>query len=60
MGLVNQPSLSKEYYSIDLIEEVKNRINFNSLGNKKRIVLTGEYIASYALPEKWIQLMEPR
>ncbi len=60
MGLSEQPFLSEEYYSIELIEEVKKGKDFNSLGNKKRIVLTGEYLDTYVIPEKWVPLMEPK
>ncbi|UCD02166.1 MAG: hypothetical protein JSV23_03890 [Promethearchaeota archaeon] len=60
MGMINQPFLSEEYYSIELIDELLEKKGFNSKANKKRIILTGEYIDSYVIPEKWIPLMEPK
>lgn len=60
MGINDQPFLPEEYYSIELIDELKEKKGFNSKGNKKHVILTGEYIDTYVIPEKWTPLMEPR
>lgn len=59
-GMINQPFLPEEYYSIELIDELKEKKGFNSKRIKKHVVLTGEYLDSYVIPEKWIPLMEPK
>jgi len=59
-GMNNQPFMSEEYYSIELIDELKEKKGFNSKGDKKHVILTGKYIDSYVIPEKWTPLMEPR
>lgn len=59
-GMNNQLFKSEDYYSVDLIDELKEKKGFKSKNNKKHFILTGEYIDSYAIPEKWIPLMEPK
>lgn len=61
-GMISQPFLTEKYYSIELIDElkVKKGKRFDSLDNKKHVILTGEYIDYYVIPEKWTPLMEPK
>ena len=61
MGMINQPFSPEKYYSVELIEELLKKKGFNSKDNGSQdIILTGEYIDSYVIPEKWIPLMEPK
>ena len=60
LGMINQPFLTEKYYSIDLIDELKKGKSFNSVVNKRHMILTGEYIDSYDIPKNWIPLMEPK
>ena len=59
-GMNNQLFLPEEYYSVELIDELKREKGFHSSGNKKRVILTGEYIDSYDIPEKWIPLIKSK
>ena len=59
-GINNQPFSPEKYYSVELIDELLKKKGFNSKDNGSQdIILTGEYIDSYVIPEKWIPLMEP-
>ena len=54
-GMDNQIFSPEKYYSIELIEEVKETKGFNSKDNRRHdIILTGEYIDSYVIPQKWL------
>ncbi|MFX0039560.1 MAG: hypothetical protein ACFFCY_17520 [Promethearchaeota archaeon] len=57
-GMNNHYFLPEEYYSENLINELK-AIGLSSKG-KERYTLTGEYIESHIIPEKWISLIEPK
>jgi hypothetical protein len=60
IGMNNKYFLSEEYYSVELIDDLKKEKGFESSDNKKCVALTGEYIDSYIIPEKWIPLIESR
>ena len=58
-GMNDQPFLSEKYYSIELIEELKERKGFNSKDNEtKRMMITGEFIDSYIIPQEWMPLIK--
>lgn len=57
-GISNQLFLPSEYYSIGLIDELKKKQGVSVVNNKKKFILTGEYIDSYLIPEEWIPLIE--
>jgi len=57
-GFNNQLFLPNEYYSIELIDELKKKQGVSSVNNRKRLILTGEYIDSYIIPEEWVPLIE--
>lgn len=52
-GIHNQIFEPEEFYSIELIDELKKEIGDYSTINKV-IILTGEYIDPYIVPDKWI------
>ena len=56
-GIHNQLFLPEEYYSIELIDELLKEKGFISRDNRKSIILTGEYIEPYTVPQKWIPLI---
>ena len=60
MGMIDKYFLPEEYYSIELIDELMEKKGFYSKCNTKRCILTGEYLDSYEIPEKWIPHMEPK
>ncbi|MFX0040356.1 MAG: hypothetical protein ACFFAB_13545 [Candidatus Heimdallarchaeota archaeon] len=60
MGMINQPFLREEHYSIELIEELKKEKGLNSKNNREWILLTGEYVDSYNIPKKWIPLIKSK
>ena len=43
-----------KYYSIEAIEELKKKLGSSSRSSKKSLILTGEYIDAYIIPEEWI------
>ncbi|MFX1457798.1 MAG: hypothetical protein ACFFDB_20710 [Promethearchaeota archaeon] len=53
-GIHNSIFATEEFYSTELIDEVLERKKVNTLNNKDVIILTGEYIESYTVPEKWL------
>lgn len=57
-GINNQLFLPKEYYSIELIDELKKKQGVSAVNYRKRLIITGEYIDSYIIPEEWIPLIE--
>lgn len=59
-GMNNPRFLPEEYYSVGLIDELKEEKGFNSKDNGKQIILTGEYIDSYIIPKKWIPLIKSK
>ncbi len=58
-GMDNSPFIPEEHYSMELIDELGGQNGLNS-ESKNDIILNGEFIDSYVVPEKWIPLMEPR
>ena len=57
-GIHNQIFLPEEYYSVELIDELLGKRGVVSTYNKRATTLTGEYIDSYAIPEKWAPLTQ--
>lgn len=57
-GIRNQLFLSEEFYSVELIDEFLSKKGVTSNRNERTIVLIGEYIDSYTIPEKWIPLIQ--
>lgn len=53
-GLSNQPFSSEKFYSLELIGELEEKENLNSKDNGIIITLTGEYIDSFDIPQKWL------
>jgi len=53
MGIHNELFLSEKYYSVELIDELLNTEGVTSSGNERGVILTGQYIDSYTIPEKW-------
>ncbi|MFW9896811.1 MAG: hypothetical protein ACFFD7_13480 [Candidatus Thorarchaeota archaeon] len=43
-----------KYYSIEVIEEMKKKMGSRSVNSKKNLILSGEFIDSYVIPEGWI------
>lgn len=43
-----------EFYSVELIDELLKQKGVTSRGDKEGIILSGEFIDSYIVPEKWI------
>jgi len=59
-GIRNQIFLAEKYYSVELIDELLSKKGFVSTGDERVVTLIGEYIDSYALPEKWAPLTQRR
>ena len=59
-GIQNQIFLAEEFYSVELIDELLSQKGVVSTGNERVIVLNGEIIDSYVIPEKWIPLTQRR
>lgn len=59
-GIRNQFFLQEKYYSEELIDELLRKKEVVSTGNKRVTKLTGEYIDSYIIPEKWAPLPQRR
>ena len=57
-GLDNQIFLQEKFYSVELVEELVKKEGVVSAGNKRVTELTGEYIDSYIVPEKWAPLTQ--
>jgi hypothetical protein len=51
-GIHNSLFAPEEFYSIELIEELREKKK--SLNNREVIILSGEYLDSYNVPEKWL------
>ena len=52
-GKKNQLFLPSEHYSIELIDELCTELGVSPRTNEKELVLTGEFIDSYTIPEEW-------
>ena len=59
-GIQNQIFLAEKYYSVGLVDELIRKGGGVSTGGESVIVLTGEYIDSYNIPEKWAPLTQRR
>ncbi len=59
-GIHNQFFLQEKYYSEELIDELLGKKEAVSTRNKRVTKLTGEYIDSYIIPEKWAPLPQRR
>ena len=56
----NQLFIPWKYYSIEAIDELKKRMGGSAVNNKNRLILTGEFIYSYIVPEDWVPLVSPK
>jgi len=59
-GIQNQIFLPSKYYSVELIDELLSKKVVVSTGDERVVTLTGEYIDSYTIPEKWTPLTQQR
>jgi hypothetical protein len=57
-GIHNQLFLSEGFYSVELIDKLLSKKGVTSEGNKRTIILIGEYIDSYTIPERWTPLIQ--
>lgn len=57
-GIHNQIFLPEKYYSVELIDELLKKEGVISIGNERVITITGEYIDSYIIPDKWVPLTQ--
>ncbi|MFW9894668.1 MAG: hypothetical protein ACFFD7_02575 [Candidatus Thorarchaeota archaeon] len=53
-GIKNHLFFPYEYYSIELVDELLEKGVISSEITKKDVLLTGEYIDSYNIPEEWV------
>ncbi len=54
----SQIFLPEKFYSVGLIDELLRKKRVVSSSNKRVIELTGEFIDSYTIPEKWAPLTQ--
>ena len=59
-GMKDQPFSPEKYYSVELIDELKKGKSFDSKYNRRCVILTGEYIDSYIIPQKWAPLIKSK
>ena len=57
-GIRSQIFSPENFYSVKLLDELLSKKGVVSTGNEKVVVLTGEYIDSYTVPEKWTPLTQ--
>ena len=55
-GIQNEIFLPEKYYSVELVDELLKKEGGISIGGQSVVVLTGEYIGSYIIPEVWTPL----
>lgn len=55
-GIQNHIFLPEEYYSVELHNELLRKSGGVSTGGESVIILTGQYITPYIIPEKWAPL----
>jgi len=55
-GKKSQLFLPSKHYSIKLIDQLCKELGVSSGTNEKELVLTGEFIDSYTIPEEWASL----
>jgi hypothetical protein len=58
MGIHSQPFLTEKFYSVELVNEILGRDRNISSDNRRIVILKGEIIDSYIIPEKWIPLVQ--
>lgn len=58
-GIYSQLFLPEKYYSFEFINELKRRKLLKSRSNWGSVILTGEYIDPYTIPENWVSLIKP-
>jgi len=56
IGIHNLIFSPEKYYSVELIDELLSKEEVVSARNEGVVVLTGEYIDSYTIPERWSPL----
>lgn len=56
----NEIFLPEKYYSVELVNELIKKSGGESTGGESVVILTGEYIGSYVIPEKWTVLVQRR
>ena len=54
-GMRNEVFTPEKYYSVEFIDELSEK-GVISTGGESVVILTGEYIDSYIIPEKWAPL----
>ena len=59
-GMKPQPFLPGEYYSLELIDELLKEKGQSPGTSERELILTGEYIDYYMIPEEWTPLITPR
>lgn len=57
-GIQNEIFLPEKYYSVEVHDELINRDGGASIGGESVLILTGEYVGSYTIPEKWAPLTQ--
>ena len=55
-GIRNEIFLPEKYYSVELVDELLSKQGVVSTGGESVVILTGEYIDSYTVPEEWAPL----
>jgi len=55
-GIQNQIFEQSQYYSVELLDELLSQKGAVSTGTERVIVLVGEFIDSYTIPDKWAPL----
>ena len=59
-GIQNQIFLPEKHYSVEVVDELIRKGGGVSSGDKSVVILTGEYLGSYVIPEKWAPLTQRR
>lgn len=57
-GIHSQIFLPEKYYSVELIDELLSKKGVISTGNERVVILTGEYLDSYTIPDEWVPLTQ--
>lgn len=55
-GIRNEIFTPEQYYSVELVDELFREDVISSASDGRVVILTGEYIDSYDIPEKWAPL----
>lgn len=56
-GMKDRLFLSGEFYSVELIDELIKEKGFRLGDNRKELIICGEFIDTYNIPEKWNPLI---